>query len=140
MDKTVSCNLYLNSFIHSNLVFFLLHSCETSIFCLGLVLNLLCSESLFMVFFFQFLILVTFVHNCRLFINCCVYLSGSTFSCLSFIVFCLSQSVFCLSISVFCLAFAVFCLSANHCLTNISAMVHPLFLSPVTIFGGRKVA
>ena len=30
LDKTVSCNLYLNSFIHSNLVFFLLHSCETN--------------------------------------------------------------------------------------------------------------
>ena len=29
---------------------------------------------------------------------------------------------------------------AWYFLTNISAMVYPLFLSPVTIFGGRKVA
>ena len=61
-----------------------------------------------------------FIIRCFLFLRHCCFL---------FIIRC------------FWLDIAVSCLSAKLCLlTNIFPMVHPLFLSPVTIFRGRKVA
>ena len=67
-------------------------------------------------------------------------------------VLCLVRCFFCWSISVSSIFLPLCTLSiflskiqrqgmyAWDFLTNISAMVYPLFLSPVTIFGGRKVA